>query len=87
MQNGVQNQPWEGPGAPWGVTWGGLGSQVAPGFDFGAILEPTWLKREALGAPKTVKNHQKIIVFFLCLFYLIFEAFWNAQGLFLRVVF
>jgi hypothetical protein len=56
MQNGVQIQPWEGPGVTWGVTWGGLGSQVAPGFDFGGILEPNGSKREPHGESKDGKK-------------------------------
>ena len=85
MQNGVQNQPWEGPGATWGVTWGGLGSQVAPGFDFGAILEPKWLKRGALGASKTIENHYKIIVVFPYFFTLVFKSFGTPWGSFWKL--
>ena len=81
MQNGVQNQPWEGPGATWGVTWGGLGSQVAPGFDFWVILEPKWLPKGALGGSQNGKKDVKNMVFFSCFFDLVFKAFWNAQGL------
>ena len=57
MQKEVQHHPWEGPGATWGVAWGGLGSQVAPGFDFGAILEPKWLQKGGPGGSQTVNNH------------------------------
>ena len=89
MQNGVQNQPWEGPGATWGVTWGGLGSQVAPGFDFGAILEPNWLQKGGPGGSqnrkKSLKNHSIFSLFFWPCFLSLLERPWALFGSFFRV--